>query len=175
MYGDIFLLSLARKLCFEIVPDNPFGVVILFYPLSSAKLPKFICLTSLLHTTFVRFRKFSTILWIFGANKNGWRQSQNFGRPLCPFCIRFVFIGQWDRAFIVARCYCFNLYVTDDSRAFTTMLILPVQMSWVGFGRPSDTFSSSSLTLTHLFLIPLLQQSNRSLWIYQQQLSGLSW
>ena len=52
--------------CFEIVLDNPFGVVVLFYPLSVVELPIFICLTSLLHTTFVRsfpfcVRKFSTI------------------------------------------------------------------------------------------------------------------
>ena len=32
-------------ICFEIVPDNPFGVVILLYPLSSANIPIFICLT----------------------------------------------------------------------------------------------------------------------------------
>ena len=90
--------------CFEIVPYNPFGVVILFYPLSSAKLPRFICLESLLHTTFVRsfpfcFRKFSTILSIFRADENWWRQPRNFGRPLCLFCIRFLFIGQRNRAF----------------------------------------------------------------------------
>ena len=40
--------------CFEIVSDNLFGVVILFYPLLSAKLPILICLTSILHNTFVR-------------------------------------------------------------------------------------------------------------------------
>ena len=66
---------------------KPFGVVILFYPLSSVKLPIFICLTSLLHTTFVRslpfcFCKFSTIFSIFGADENRWHQPRNFGR-LC--------------------------------------------------------------------------------------------
>ena len=40
--------------CFEIVLDNLFGVVILFYPLSSTKLSIFICKTSLLHTTLLR-------------------------------------------------------------------------------------------------------------------------
>ena len=34
--------------CFEFDPDNP------FYPLSSVKLPIFVCWTSLLHTTLVR-------------------------------------------------------------------------------------------------------------------------
>ena len=50
-------------ICFKIVTDNPFGVVILLYPLSSVKLLIFICLTSLL--SLVRsfpfcFRKCST-------------------------------------------------------------------------------------------------------------------
>ena len=87
--------------CFEIVPDNPFVVVILFCPLSSAKRLIFVCLTFLLHSILVRsfplcFRNFFDS---FGADNNGWRQPRAFGRPLCPFCIRFVFIGQWDRAF----------------------------------------------------------------------------
>ena len=89
--------------CFEIVPDNPFGVLILYYPLSSAKRPIFICLTFLLHTNLVLsfpfcFDKFSTVLSLFGVNGNGWRKPQNLGRRLCPFSIRFVVIGQWDRA-----------------------------------------------------------------------------
>ena len=59
-----FILSACA--CFEIVPDNPFRVVI-FCPLSSAKIPTFIYLTSLLQTTLVRsfplwFRDFSTVL-----------------------------------------------------------------------------------------------------------------
>ena len=57
-------------ICNEIVPDNPLEVVMwIFYSLSLAKLPIFICLTSMLHscTTLVRsppfrFRKFLTVL-----------------------------------------------------------------------------------------------------------------
>ena len=45
-------------ICNEFVPDNPFGVVILFYPLSAAKLPIFIYLTSLLQTYLVRSSPF---------------------------------------------------------------------------------------------------------------------
>ena len=83
-----------------------FGAVIHFHPLSSARLPMNIRLTSPLHTTHVCsfpfcFRKFSPILSISGADENGWSQPRNFARPLCPFCIRFVSVGQWDRAFIV--------------------------------------------------------------------------
>ena len=44
------------------------------------------------------FPKFSTVLTIFGADKNGWRQPRNFGCPLCFFCLHFVFIGQWEWA-----------------------------------------------------------------------------
>ena len=88
---------------FEIVLDNPFGVLILYYPLSSAKLPIFIFLTFLLHTNLVLFFPFcfykcSTVLSIFGVNGNGWRKPRNLGRPLCPFCICFVVIGLWDRS-----------------------------------------------------------------------------
>ena len=64
---------------------------------------------------------------------------------------------------IVAQCYCVNLHMTDDSRSVMTILLLPVQMSSVGSGHLSDIFSSSSLTLPHLFLILLLEPSNRSL------------
>ena len=46
-------------ICFEIIPDNLLGVVILFYPLSSAKLLIYICLKSLLHTTLVHSFPFS--------------------------------------------------------------------------------------------------------------------
>ena len=49
--------------------------------------------------TMFCFRKFSPILSISGADENGWSQPRNFARPLCPFCIRFVSVGQWDRAF----------------------------------------------------------------------------
>ena len=88
---------------FAIIPGNPFGAVIHFHPLSSARLPMNIRLTSPLHTTHVRyfpfcFRKFSQILSISGADENGWSQPRNFARPLCPLCIRFVSVGQWDRA-----------------------------------------------------------------------------
>ena len=70
---QLHLLSICSfMLCvwFGIVPDNPFGVVILFFLLSAAKLPIYIYLPSLLHTTLVRsfpfcFRKFSTVLSIF--------------------------------------------------------------------------------------------------------------
>ena len=48
--------------------------------------------------TMFCFRKFSPILSISGADENGWSQPRNFARPLCPFCIRFVSVGQWDRA-----------------------------------------------------------------------------
>jgi hypothetical protein len=41
------------------------------------------------------FRQF---LSISGADENGWSQRRNFLRPLCPFCIRIVSIGKWDRA-----------------------------------------------------------------------------
>ena len=40
---------------------------------------------------------FSTILFIFRVCENELCQPQSFGRPLCPLCIRFVVIGQWDR------------------------------------------------------------------------------
>ena len=90
-----FLLTFSKLKSAEIFP-------VLFFKPSSAKLPIFICLTSLLHSTLVRsllfyFRKYSTGLSIIEADKNGWRQLRNFGRPLCPFRIRFVFISQWDR------------------------------------------------------------------------------
>ena len=80
-----------------------FKAVIHFHPLSSARLPMNIRLTSPLHTTHVRyfpfcFRKFSQILSISGADENGWSHPRNFARPLCPLCIRFVSVGQWDRA-----------------------------------------------------------------------------
>ena len=42
--------------CFEIFPDNPFGVVILFNPLSSAKLPIFICYILPLSVLFHLYR-----------------------------------------------------------------------------------------------------------------------
>ena len=82
----LFLLCV----CLEIVPDNPFGVVILFYLLSFAKLPIFIDLTYLLQNTLVFsfpfcFRKYSTVLLMFAADENAWRQPQKFGCPLCPF------------------------------------------------------------------------------------------
>ena len=75
--------------CFEIVPDNPFRVVILFYPLSSAKLPIYISVTYYPCLFFsILFSHILTVLSIFGGDKNGRRQPLNFGRPLCPFCIR---------------------------------------------------------------------------------------
>ena len=49
--------------------------------------------------TMFCFRKFSPILSISGADENGWSQPRNFARPLCPFCIRVVSVGQWDQAF----------------------------------------------------------------------------
>ena len=89
----------AIRLLWNCTRYKPFGVVILFYPLSSVKLPIFICLTSLLHTTFVRslpfcFCKFSTILSIFGADENRWHQPRNFGR----LCVIFA-----DASFCVHR------------------------------------------------------------------------
>ena len=91
--------------CFEIVPYNPHRSCHPLLSASSAKIPIFICSEPLLHTIFVRsfplicFRKFSTFLSIFRSDENWWRQPRNFGRPLCLFCIRFLFIGQWNRAF----------------------------------------------------------------------------
>ena len=94
----------ALPLCvfFEIVLDNPFGVLILYYPLSSAKLRIFICLTFLLHTTLVLSFHFSLrnvrqFCRFFGVDGNGWRIPRNLGRRLCPFCIRFLVIGHWNR------------------------------------------------------------------------------
>ena len=72
--------------CFEIPIYNPFGVIIiLFYPLSSAKRLIFICSTSLFHSIIVRsfplcFRNFFDS---FGADNSGWSQPREFGRPLC--------------------------------------------------------------------------------------------
>ena len=91
--------------CFEIVPDKPFGVVILFYPLSSVKLPIFICLTSLLHTTFVRslpfcFRKFLTIFSIFGADENRWHQPRNFRRLCVIFADALCSSVSWTGPFL---------------------------------------------------------------------------
>ena len=37
----------------------------------------------------------SSVLSIFAADENGWHPFRKFGRTLCPFCIRFVFNGQW--------------------------------------------------------------------------------
>ena len=80
-----------------------FKAAIHFHLLSSARLPMNIRLTSPLHTIHVRyfpfrFRKFSQILSISGADENRWSYPRNFARPLCPLCIRFVSVGQWDRA-----------------------------------------------------------------------------
>lgn len=52
---------------FAIIPGNPFGAAIHFHPLSSARLPMNVRLTSLLHTTHVRsfpycFRQFCPFL-----------------------------------------------------------------------------------------------------------------
>lgn len=50
--------------------DNPFGVVVLLYPLSSTKIPFFIFLTSLLHISLFYFiLKFSKIFSILGADE----------------------------------------------------------------------------------------------------------
>ena len=77
--------------------------VIHFDPLSSVRLLMNTRLISPLHTTNVhsipfRSRKLLPILSISWADENGWSHPRNFARPLCPFCIRFVSIGQWDRA-----------------------------------------------------------------------------
>ena len=86
---------------FEIVPDNLFGVVILFYPLSSTTLPIFICLTSMLHTTLVRSFSisFSQIFDSFVEFLSGCKRMIPTPKLWCPLCIHFVIIGQWDRAF----------------------------------------------------------------------------
>jgi hypothetical protein len=74
------------------------------HPLPSARLPMNTRLTNPLHNTHVRsflvcFCKFSPIFSISGADENRWKQHRYFTCPLCPFCIRFVSICQWDRAF----------------------------------------------------------------------------
>ena len=87
---------------FAIIPGNPFGAAIHFHPLSSARLPMNVRLTSLLHTTHVRsfllicFRHFRQFL---EPMKTDGATPEIFTHPLCPLCIRFVSIGQWDRAF----------------------------------------------------------------------------
>ena len=84
--------------CFEIVPDNPFRVLILYYPLSSAKLRTFLLHTTLVlsfHFALTNVRQFCRF---FGVDGNGWRKPRNLGRRLCPFCIRFLVIGHWNRA-----------------------------------------------------------------------------
>ena len=88
--------------CFEIVPYIPFGIVILFNPLSSAKLQIFILLTYLVHTTLVRsfpfcFRKFSKCLSTFCSAWKRMASTPKIGRPLCLFRVRFVFIGQGEQ------------------------------------------------------------------------------
>ena len=76
----------------EIVPDNPFGDVILFYSFSSTKLLISICLPSLLYTTLVHsfplcFCKFFwQFLLIFEADENWWHQLRNFRHRLSSFC-----------------------------------------------------------------------------------------
>ena len=99
----LFLLCVCFKL---FITDIPFGFVIFFFLFSSAKLQIVICLTSLhilplsVFSSFC-YREFSTVLLIFGADENGWCQPWNFSHPQCPFCIRFVFIGQWDQSLSV--------------------------------------------------------------------------
>uniref|UniRef100_A0A8C5RYW6 Uncharacterized protein n=1 Tax=Laticauda laticaudata TaxID=8630 RepID=A0A8C5RYW6_LATLA len=58
----------------KILPRNPFGGVIHFYLLSSAKLPMNIRLTSPLHTTHVRSFLFHLCKFspLFGVDENGW-------------------------------------------------------------------------------------------------------
>ena len=77
--------------CIEIVRDNPFGVLILYYPLSSAKLRIFICLILLLHTTLVLsfpfcFYKCSTVLSIFWS---GWKRMTQTPK-LRSFAVSFL-------------------------------------------------------------------------------------
>ena len=113
-----------------------------FHPLSSARLPMNIRLTSPLHTTHVRsftfcFRKFSPILSIFGADENGWSHLRNFARPLCPLCIRFVSIGQWDRAFICNVMCSFHML---QSFVWTDVILFGLVSFWLA----SHVFLQSS-------------------------------
>ena len=73
--------------CFEIVPYIPFGIVILFNPLSSAKLRIFILLTSLVHTTLVHSFPFFKSFVDFEADENGWRPP----RKLVVRCAFFAY------------------------------------------------------------------------------------
>ena len=45
------------------------------------------------------FRKFSTDLSVFRAGENGLRQHSKLWSSVVSFCIRFVFVGQWDQFF----------------------------------------------------------------------------
>ena len=79
------------RTCFEIFPDDPFGIVILFYPLSSAKLPIFIYLISLLHTTpcpffSILFRKFRQFFRFLELMKTDGTNS----KPLVVRCVLFA-------------------------------------------------------------------------------------
>jgi hypothetical protein len=82
--------------CVAIIPRDPFGGVIHLIPMN-------IRLTSPLHTTHVRsFPLFSQIFAIFVHFLSG-AMTMDGANPeillvhFCPFCIRYVSIGQWGR------------------------------------------------------------------------------
>ena len=84
------------RTCFEIFPDDPFGIVIF--------LSAFIRQASDIHLFdipaiyypypffSILFLQFGQFCWFLEQMKTGWRQLRTFGRPLYPFCTTLVFI-----------------------------------------------------------------------------------
>ena len=105
-------LCLLCCVCFEIVPYNSFGVVILFYLLLSSKLPIFIRMFYIPATYYpcpFFSISFSTVLSIFEADKM-------IGANPEPFCIRFVDVSELCRN-VPGSCYC-NVMYTDSIQAY---------------------------------------------------------
>ena len=75
--------------CFETIPDNPFRVVILFFPLSSAMFPLIICWISTLYTTLVRyFLIFRQFCWFLEWMKTNYTNL----KALVVRCVVFAYV-----------------------------------------------------------------------------------
>ena len=60
-------------------------------------------------------QKFPTVLSIFGADENWWRQPRSFGRPLGPFCIRLCSSVRETGPFSFMQFLCICVFICNTS------------------------------------------------------------